>query len=176
MAKRRKVVRPISRRDFDALISVACEPWRSMMVVQHAFGLRPGEVCKLRVADVDLEAGTLITPRDAKTGERVVPLDPQGAGARALGPWLGDGEYVFGGERPPSVNSYHHAMRRYCAAAGIPPCKPYALRHTYACELMDAGVPIATIAELLGHATPTTTARYYLHANTDILRRVNLGR
>lgn len=175
MANKRKIIRPLPRRDFDALLAVAREPWRSMMVVQHAFGLRPGEVCKLRTADVDLEAGTLITPRDGKTGERMVPLDRQGAGARALEPWLGDGEYVFG-DTAVSVNSYHHAMRRYCTAAGLSPLKPYVLRHTYACELMDSGVPIATIAELLGHSTVTTTARYYLHANTDVLRRVNMGR
>ena len=177
MAKaRRKVLRPLSRSDFETLLEQSKEPWRSMMVVQQALGLRPGEVCKLRVADVDLDAGTLITPRDGKTGERIIAFDPDTLGA-LLSPWLVDEhEYVFGGHHAMKVNSYHHAIRRYCDRAGLPGLKPYLLRHTYACELMDAGVPIATIAEALGHASPATTARHYLHSNIGALRRVNAGR
>lgn len=176
--RKRKVVRPLPRPEFAALVAGAREPWRTMMIVQHAFGLRPGEVCKLRAGDVDLDAGTLITPRDGKTGERLVAFDRDGHAAQALSAWLEvhGGEYVFGGDRPALVNSYRKALARYCDRLQSVRVKPYALRHTYACELMDAGVPIATIAEALGHASVSTTARYYLHPNEELLRRVNAGR
>lgn len=148
-----------------------------MLVAQWAVGLRPGEACKLRTADVDADTGTLITPRDGKTGERTLGFDTDGRLGKALEGWREQtGPYLFGGDRALSVNSYRHAVTRYCRAAGVRVFRPYALRHTYACELMDAGVPIATIAAVLGHTSPMTTVRYYLHANAGLSRQVNAGR
>ena len=148
-----------------------------MIVVQHALGLRPGEVCKLRTADVDVQHGTLVTPHDGKTGERFCYFDVNGKAAGALARWTTHGgEYVFGRDRALLVDSYGDAITRACVKAGIPRVKPYTFRHTYACELMDGGSPIATISEALGHKSVLTTARYYLHGNPNMLRRVNAGR
>jgi integrase len=39
----------------------------------------------------------------------------------------------------------------------------HALRHTYASQLIDAGVDIVTISRRLGHAKPDITLRIYAH-------------
>lgn len=87
-----------------------------------------------------------------------------------------DGPFLFGGVKAIRVNTYHVTITRYCEKLGIPPFKPYALRHTYATDLMHKGEAIADISAALGHSSVLTTAKYYLHADPDTMRRMNAGR
>ena len=176
---RRTVVRVVSSADFDSILAVAKDPYRTMLLLQWAVGLRPGEVCKLRMADLDLDGGRLTTPYDGKTGERVLYFDVNGRAAEALRGWMqqrGVGPYVFGGADRVKANTYTVTLWRYCDRAGVRRIKPYTLRHSYACELMDSGNPIATISAALGHKEVATTALFYLHPNPELQRSMNKGR
>jgi integrase len=53
------------------------------------------------------------------------------------------------------------AFRRTLTRAGLPAFRLNDLRHTYASLLLAAGAPITYVSAQLGHATPTTTLRYY---------------
>ena len=164
---------------FEAVLATIIEPYHTMMLLQWAVGLRPGEVCKLRTADVDLATGDLITPRDGKTGERHLCFDVEGRAAEALREWVKDrpqGPYVFGGEVPIRVNTYNVTVHRACRRAGVPEFRPYALRHTYATELIREHQPISDVSAALGHSSVLTTAKYYLHADPEMIRRLNKGR
>ena len=54
-----------------------------------------------------------------------------------------------------------------CPESGQPPY----LRHTFAMHLLDGGADIRIVPELLGHASPATTA-IYLHVTEAQQRRV----
>lgn len=44
--------------------------------------------------------------------------------------------------------------------AGLAHFTPHDLRRTYAGDMLDCGVDLKTVQDLMGHATPITTARY----------------
>jgi integrase len=176
---RHAVPQTVPRDDFEAVVARIKEPYRAMMVLQRALGMRPGEVCRLRFGDVRLDTGELVTPRDGKTGERRLYFDANGRCAHALRDWIAirpGGPFMFGDGQPIRVNTYHVAITRWCERLGVAAFKPYALRHTYACEMMDSGQPIASISAALGHKNVLTTCAFYLHPNPDIMRRMNAGR
>lgn len=54
--------------------------------------------------------------------------------------------------------------------AGLPPCHMHATRHTTASLLLELGVPMEVIAQILGHSTILTT-RGYAHANLEMAQK-----
>jgi hypothetical protein len=51
--------------------------------------------------------------------------------------------------------------RRICTRAAVGQRRIHDLRDTYASQLVSAGIPLAYVAEQLGHADMATTARHY---------------
>ena len=58
---------------------------------------------------------------------------------------------------PQAIYHIQHARAR---AAGVATFSPHDLRRTYAGDLLDAGVDLATVQKLMGHSDANTTARY----------------
>jgi len=154
-------------------------------------GLRLGEALGLRHEDLRLRAGEVrVLPREGNANGarvkglkgRVVPVQPalldlyadyMEAEYGAL-----DCDYVFvnlfGEPRgaPMTRANVNSLVRRLRARTGIAHFTPHVLRHTYATRLLRAGVPIEVVAELLGHASPQTTAETYSHLRVEDHRRV----
>lgn len=132
-------------------------------------GLRAGEVLSLDVADVDI-GGRWLRVSGKGSKERRVPLDVDVAGVIqtyllterpetpasrlfvvAKGPSRG---------QPLTAAGLRTIFRYHRAAAGVPGGHPHALRHTFGTALAEAGVDLAVMQALLGHAHIDTTARY----------------
>lgn len=47
----------------------------------------------------------------------------------------------------------------------------HSLRHTFATRLLESGVDIKTISELMGHSNPTITLNRYVHTNLENKRK-----
>ncbi|MGH8220047.1 MAG: tyrosine-type recombinase/integrase, partial [Steroidobacteraceae bacterium] len=131
-------------------------------------GCRLGELLALRVADI--EAGR-VHVRDSKSGRpRFVPLSGEGvaffaalAGARSADALLFE---------PLSKVQVSRGMRTGCRAAGImPPATFHDLRRTYGSLLINSGVPVHVVQDLLGHADVRTTRRAYAHLAVETLRK-----
>ena len=60
---------------------------------------------------------------------------------------------------------------RACRRAGIPEVGSHRLRHTTACEMVQAGVPIARIGQVLRHRSLQSTA-IYARVDVEQLRRL----
>jgi site-specific recombinase XerD len=132
-------------------------------------GLRSAEVLALAVADVDI-GGRWLHVLGKGQRERRVPLDadvasviqiyllterPESAAQRlfivAKGPTLG---------QPLSEAGLRTVFRYHRGLTGIVGGHPHALRHTFGTALAEAGVDMAVMQLLLGHAHVNTTARY----------------
>jgi len=139
----------------------------AMLVTLLRLGLRAGEVARLRLDDIDWRAGELVV-RGKGAREDRLPL-PAEAG-RAIACYLRRGRPAsgrrevflrarapFGPIAPGTVSS---TVRRACRRAGVAEVGAHRLRHTVACEMVAAGVPLADIAQVLRHHSLQTTALY----------------
>ena len=66
------------------------------------------------------------------------------------------------------------ALRRVFDTYGVPWAVPHTFRRTVATLLDEAGVPLAQIADYLGHADPAMTARVYLGRRADTSRAASV--
>ena len=70
------------------------------------------------------------------------------------------GDYVFTNPKTgKNIQSFNKGWQRCKKRVGIN-CRMHDLRHTYASWLVQKGVPIYTVKELLGHGDIASTQRY----------------
>lgn len=66
-------------------------------------------------------------------------------------------------------------LKGYCFAAGIThpdKTRPHALRRTFACRLLEDGIDIKMVAELMGHKNIEVTHRYYAQYSAKARKEV----
>ncbi len=121
-------------------------------------GCRKSEILRLRWPEVD---GDRIRLADAKTGPRTVWLSEAAQALIARQPRTG-GAYVFPSPRNPAgpLSPNLHFWPRARREAGLEDVRLHDLRHTVASQAVARGVPLPTVARMLGHAQPTMTLRY----------------
>lgn len=132
-------------------------------------GLRSCEVLALTVADVDI-GGRWLTVHGKGNKDRRVPLDEDVAAV--VNAYLlrerpdTDAAALFvvakvpNRGRPLTAAGLRSVFRYHRAIAEVPAGAPHALRHTFGTALAQAGVDLAVMQALLGHAHVDTTARY----------------
>ena len=149
----------------------------AVLELLYGSGLRVGELCSLRVGDLDLARGRA-TVWGKGSKQRTVPLsDPA---VDALRSWISEHrQSLLGGHAPADalfVNQRGRQLtprdvRRLLDRRAAAPTHPHALRHTFATHLLDGGADLRAVQELLGHADLSTTQRY-THVSRERLRSV----
>jgi integrase len=64
-------------------------------------------------------------------------------------------------------NSVMVIFRHHLDAAGLPRIRFHDLRHTAAVMMLNSGVPINVVSQVLGHKDPAMTLRRYAHVLSD---------
>lgn len=127
-------------------------------------GLRFGEITGLKWRDVDLvRALVTVVTHHAKSGKaRHVPLNSDAVTVlrawRPASPSLD--AYVFPGPEGDRLVDVKTAWTSLLTAATIKEFRFHDLRHTFASKLVQSGVDLNTVRELLGHADIAMTLRY----------------
>lgn len=147
---------------------ITAERDRAMFGLMLGAGLRVAEVAALRLDSLEApaSAGGLMKLRVCGKGdkERMVWLTP--SLWETLQAWLqvrpdNDSEYLFLSQRgrPISVAGIQHRLRQHCQAAGVT-LTCHQLRHTFSRRLVENGLPVDSLAKLLGHNDLQSTQRY----------------
>jgi integrase len=127
-------------------------------------GCRRGELLQLRWRDIDLKSARLTVRGDgAKSGTtRVVALNTEAVSV--LTAWkreqAGEAAYVFHNAEGDSLGGIKTAFLKVLEDAKIVGFRFHDLRHDFASKLVQAGVDLNTVRELLGHADLKMTLRY----------------
>jgi len=152
----------------------------AIVLLLSTYGLRAGEITRLRLDDIDWRADRFWV-HHTKTGARsVLPMLP--AVGEALLAYLRRGRpktevrEIFIRARAPyrgfdSGSSLYTPIRRRLEAAGVQPAGkrgPHTFRHARAVSLLRAGVPLKVIGDMLGHRSAAATTPYLKLATEDL--------
>ena len=151
---------------------------RTMFEMMYGCGLRLSEVVNLRLNDIDFNNRILyITGKGDK--QRIVPFydlindllnkylkEVRNKYAKE------DNDHVFINQRGEQLTSrgVQYLLDKAVTTNGLPfKVHPHTLRHSFATHLLDAGVDIRAVQQLLGHSSLSTT-QIYTHITVGHLR------
>jgi integrase/recombinase XerC len=176
--KGRKLPRFLTEQETEALFSAPDEgsllTLRDQAIIEllYATGMRVGELCGLRLGDVDLEAGVI---RVIGKGDRERTVLAGVPAVRALGDYLersrpelarvkgyrGDALFLGARGAPIDPRQVRRVINREARAlVGGEGVSPHALRHSFATHLLASGADLRSVQELLGHRNVATTQIY----------------
>ncbi len=140
---------------------------RIVLTLIYSAGLRSQEAINLKLSDIDFERKTIHIRQSKYKKDRIVPLSDYIA--KGLIKYISAEHphiWLFNGKEPDgrySVKGLSWIIRENLKKTDIrKDVSLHSLRHSYATHLLEDGVNIVTIKELLGHAHITTTM-IYLH-------------
>lgn len=149
---------------------------RLLLALCYGCGLRCAEVRKLRIGDIDLERKLVHVRQGKGNKDRIVPLG--GMLQRGIKTYIETqqpNKFLFEGNNGEafSQRGAQWVMSQALKKTSIvkEEVSLHTLRHSFATHLLEQGVSILVIKELLGHAHITTTM-IYLHLARPVFTQV----
>lgn len=154
----------------------------AMLELAYAAGLRVSELLGLKIEELNLAVGYLRC-RGKGGKERIVPVhqvaidkvrrylleDRESFGPRSNQRVI----FLNRAGKPLSRMGFWKILRKYAAQAGIPRnVSPHVLRHSFATHLLENGVDLRSLQEMLGHSDIATT-QIYTHVSASRLKEVH---
>jgi site-specific recombinase XerD len=155
---------------------------QTILILTYSSGLRVSEVAKIKVSDIDKER-MLILVRSAKGNKdrysllSKKALDQIDLYIRAYNIKDYSKDWLFPGQdktRHLTVRSIQRVFKKACKKADIQKdVSIHSLRHSFATHLLEQGVDLRYIQELLGHKSSKTTEIYTHVSNRNIRKIIN---
>lgn len=139
---------------------------RTIIMLLYSSGLRVSEISSLKITDIDSKSMRIKVVQGKGAKDRYTVLSQQVLlELRAYYLIYKPKEYLFNGSgigRRISVRSIQHLVQKALIQLGLG-SKNYSvhtIRHSFATHLVENGVDLNTVRELLGHSSLQTTMRY----------------
>lgn len=168
-------LRYLSKEECHALINACDSHLKPIVIMAMNTGMRKGEILSLKWDNVDLKHGFILLDITKNGERREIPIngtlrDTLEGMMRRL-----DIPYVFFREKTGDrFGNLQRSFNTACRRSGIKDFHFHDLRHTFASQLVMAGIDITTIKELLGHKTLTMTLRYAHLAPSHKVKAVDI--
>lgn len=155
----------LSREEIQRIIGVIKNfKHRALVALAYGAGLRVSEVIRLKIQDISLSELTLHI-KDAKGGKDRITIMPEKLRNDFVILIAGKGptDYIFGSERGGRLcertaqKIFDSALKKANIAKSA---TFHSLRHSFATHLLENGVDLRYVQELLGHRNIITTQRY----------------
>ncbi len=170
----------IAGEDLARLLNQLEEPYRTMVSLIAATGLRIGELLALRWSVLDLDAGALAVRQSVYEGKFQLPKTQKAVrtiplGRRTIAALKGHRErvtrtapedLVFGnrcGNPLRESKMLRNVLQPAAEKAGLGRVRWHQFRHIHSSLLNDLKVPVKIAQEQLGHASISTTLNIYTH-------------
>lgn len=153
-------------------------------------GLRLGELCALKWADIDFENQLLVVNRTVqrlyseghRTKTILVETAPKSEFSRReipltavatelLTSFYNNKEYVFGGDKPMEPRTLQYRFKKILREAGVSDKNFHILRHTFSTNCIEGGTDVKSLSEMLGHSDVQITLNRYVHPTMDTKRQ-----
>src|SRR5450631_1351194 len=146
----------------------------AMILLAYRHGLRASEVCGIKLADLDLKAGSISVRRLKGSLHTVQPIyqhrgQPLLDETAALRTWMrkrhADGsDYLFTSQKGGKLSriQFFRVFQTVAELAGLSAEKrhPHVLKHSLASHLVAGNVNLALIRQALGHRSINSTMQY----------------
>jgi integrase/recombinase XerD len=154
---------------------------RTIFTLMLHTGMRVGEIVNLRLADIYLSEKRPPHLRVIGKGQRERIAYLSATATLLLNEYLAKRpkkteEKVFLNRlgKPITITGIQLQLAKYCRQADIwVTC--HQLRHTFACRMISAGVPVTSVQKMLGHTSIRTTQIYVQVADTQVERDYHAG-
>lgn len=163
----------LTREEISRIIeAIMNKKHRLLISLAYGAGLRVSEVVNLRIEDVDTEALSLVI-RGGKGDKDRISIIPEKI-CRELNNLVVEresGDYLFESERGGrlTTRTAQAVFEQSRRMAGIKKLATFhSLRHSFATHLLENGVDVRYIQQLLGHASITTTQLYTKVTNPQL--------
>ena len=198
-----KRLRYLSKEECGTLINECNKRMKPIVIMALNTGMRRGEILKLQWDNVDLRHGFILLDITKNGERREIPLNGTSkslleelkkgnkGNVEALHkenndnvtPYPSNNPYVF--YDPITGNPYSDLKTGFnsaCKRAGIKDFHFHDLRHTFASQLVMAGIDLTTVSRLLGHKSLAMTLRYshlspqHMTKAVDVLDNILTGK
>ncbi len=169
--KEQKLPTVLSKEAIQKMLSVTIHPRHKLIIcLLYYAGLRLNEVLNLKWSDIDFDRVTIHIKQGKGSKDRIVFLHEKLKEA-LLSIGINKQGLILISERgnPYDERTVQKIIQNACVKAEIKTrATPHTLRHSFATHLLEAGVDIRYIQELLGHKDLKTTQIYTHVANKEI--------
>ncbi|MGB8705489.1 MAG: site-specific tyrosine recombinase/integron integrase [Gillisia sp.] len=147
---------------------------RAVLALIYSSGLRIGELLKLKINDIDVERKQVFVRQSKGRKDRYVVMAESFIPLlyNYLGTYRPTKYFVEGqNEHQYSSTAVRSFLKDSCRRAKIAKrVTPHTLRHSYATHMLENGIGLRHIQELLGHSKPETTMIYTHVAQKDLMQ------
>ena len=153
-------------------------------------GLRLGELCALKWADIDFENKMLTVNQTVqrlyaeghKTKTILIETIPKSEHSmreiplpavllELLTQFRNDKKYVFGGDKPMEPRTMQYQFKKILKETEMSNTNFHILRHTFSTNCIEDGMDVKSLSEMLGHSDVQITLNRYVHPSMDIKRK-----